>query len=475
MKDLRSSWTRYAASLLVAFGVLCAVGASASAQDAPKLVEKVNIPSKVLANGLEVIVIPDSSVPLVTIEIAVRNGAYTEPPEYNGLSHLYEHMFFKGNAALPSQEAYQSRQRELGMDWNGTTSAERVNYFFTLGSAQLKEGMVFMRDAIQTPQFHEEELVKERQVVIGELERNLSSPGFHLYRAVDQKMWWKYPTRKDTIGDRKTIETATVAKMQTVQKKFYIPNNSLLVLAGDLTPEQGFKLAEDVFGGWEKGTNPFSVDPVPKHPPIKKSEAVIVNKPIGVAAVRMGFHGPSVSEDPKSTYAADVFSFILAQDGSKFHKTMVDSRLTLGSSMGYYTLNQTGPISFSMTTQPGKVEESVKALREEVKKFTQDDYFTDEQLQTAKTLLAVSHILEQEKTSSYAHTVSFWWAVAGLEYYENYLDNLNSVTREDIKKYIETYVYNQPFVMGVLIDEKKQKEAKLTLKNLNKLAKPIKP
>ncbi len=85
-----------------------------------------------LKNGLEVLVIEDRTVPLITIEICVKNGSYTEDPDYNGLSHLYEHMFFKANKDLPSQEAFLDRVNELGISFNGTTSKERVNYYFTL-------------------------------------------------------------------------------------------------------------------------------------------------------------------------------------------------------------------------------------------------------------------------------------------------------------------------------------------------------
>ena len=84
-----------------------------------------------MENGLELLVIEDPSVPLVTIEIAVHNGAYTESPEYDGLSHLYEHMFFKANKNIPSQEDFLDRVNELGISFNGTMSDERVNYFIT--------------------------------------------------------------------------------------------------------------------------------------------------------------------------------------------------------------------------------------------------------------------------------------------------------------------------------------------------------
>src|SRR6476660_4044592 len=82
-------------------------------------------------NGLEVVAIEDSRVPLATIEIAVKNGAYTEGPEYSGLSHLFEHMFFKANRDYPDQQKLITRTQELGAQFNGTTGEERVNYFFT--------------------------------------------------------------------------------------------------------------------------------------------------------------------------------------------------------------------------------------------------------------------------------------------------------------------------------------------------------
>src|SRR5215467_10116637 len=111
-------------------------GAAASRSTEPPKIE-----SHTCANGLTVLVVENHSVPLVTIEIAAKNGSMTEPPEYNGLSHLYEHMFFKANKALPNQEAYMDRAQQLGMAWNGTTNTERVNYFFTTTTDHLKDSM----------------------------------------------------------------------------------------------------------------------------------------------------------------------------------------------------------------------------------------------------------------------------------------------------------------------------------------------
>ncbi|MGL6266588.1 MAG: M16 family metallopeptidase, partial [Chitinophagaceae bacterium] len=128
---------------LVSIAFFC----TANAQ--PRLPE--NYYWKKLSNGLEIVVIENSKVPLATIEIAVKNGAYTEGPEYSGLSHLFEHMFFKANKDYPDQEKFIKRTEELGAIWNGTTDVERVNYYFTFDRDSLDAGLRFMNAAIRFP------------------------------------------------------------------------------------------------------------------------------------------------------------------------------------------------------------------------------------------------------------------------------------------------------------------------------------
>ncbi|MCC7158898.1 MAG: insulinase family protein [Ignavibacteria bacterium] len=135
---------------------------------------------KKLPNGLDVLVVEDRTVPLATIEINVRNGAYTESAEFSGLSHFYEHMFFKANKDIPSQEEYIKKTNELGMSWNGTTTVNRVNYYFTLPSKNLDPGLDFMNSAIRYPLFLETEMKNEHPVVNGEFQSAESNPDFVL-------------------------------------------------------------------------------------------------------------------------------------------------------------------------------------------------------------------------------------------------------------------------------------------------------
>ncbi|HVG42287.1 MAG TPA: pitrilysin family protein, partial [Chitinophagaceae bacterium] len=243
---------------MVLFALVCCISHTLLAQ--PRLPK--NYYWQKLDNGLEVVVIENSKVPLATIEIAVKNGAYTEGPEYSGLSHLFEHMFFKANKDYPDQEKFLKRTQELGAIWNGTTDVERVNYFFTFDKDSLDAGMRFMNAAIRYPIYKTEDMQKERPVVDGEFQRAESDPNFTLWYESQKRLWGDLVTRKNPIGDHEIINTATPEKMMIIKDKYYLPNNSLITIAGDVEHEKAFALAKQIFGDWKKS----DFDPFEKYP-----------------------------------------------------------------------------------------------------------------------------------------------------------------------------------------------------------------
>ena len=418
---------------------------------------------KKLDNGLEILVIEDNSVPLATIEICVHNGAYTESPEYDGLSHLYEHMFFKANKDIPSQEEFLARVRELGISFNGTTSNERVNYFVTLSNEKVKEGVEFMNSAIRYPLFLEEEMKKENPVVDGEFQRAESNPVFFLINDLNRNMWGEHYSRKNVIGDHDIILTATTEKMQTIQNKYYYPNNSIIVIAGDMEHDKVFGTVNDIMGDWKPSDfEVFEKYPVPEFEPLKESAFYITeNENARIPIVVIGLHGPDTRNDVPATYAADVFSFILGQKTSKLQKELVDKGLALQVQVSYQTCKFVGPINIFLVPAPGKTKEAYAALMEQIEMWDSDDYFTDEQLETAKTLLAIDDTYGKESTSSFVHTVTFWWASADIDYYTTYVENLKKVTRDDIRRYVQTYIKGKPSVTGMLLSKEMKEQMQI--------------
>jgi zinc protease len=426
------------------------------------------IQRKVLANGLEVIVVENHGVPLATIEVDVKNGSFTQSPEYAGLAHMYEHMFFRANSKFPQPEAFVDRAGDLGAVFNGTTTEERVNYYLTVPSDSMEAGIRFLAPALMSPLFRQDELERERQVVIGEYDRNESSPFFQLNREMDMKLYPGNFSRKNVIGDRQVILTTTPEKMRTIQRKYYIPNNSVLIVSGDVNPARVFAAAEKELGGWQRGPDPFTTDPIPAIPALTKNEGVVVEAGVGAVTVFLQWQGPSVGRDPKSTYAADVFSDVLNDPASNFQQRLVDSGLWQSMGVNYYTLNNVGPITISGQTTPENLRKALAALDAEIAKFTDPGYFDPAELEAVKAHRAVTSAFDRERASGFAHTLGFWWSVANLEYYMGYVDNMAQQTVNDLRAYAAKYIVAKPRITGVLIDPASRRQLGLTTTELAK-------
>jgi zinc protease len=439
-----------------------AAGASAARLGAQRAELERLIQRKVLANGLEVIVVENHGVPLATIEIDVKNGSFTQTPETEGLAHVYEHMFFKANADYPDADLFNARAAELGAVFNGTTTEERVNYYLTIPADSLPGGMRFIASALRSPLFHPNELAQERSVVIGEYDRAESSPFYDLTTAVGKALWGSAWPRKNPIGERAAILAATPEKMRAIQQRYYVPNNSALIVTGDVSPAAVFALAERSFGDWPRRPDPFTVDPIPPVPPLLRDTTVIVESPISSVVLMLQWQGPSVGADPAATYAADVFSDVINQSGSAFQRRLVDSGLFQSVGINYYTLDKVGPITITGETTPEKLPEALRALEQEIERFDDPTYFSATELEASKRKRAVGTALGLERASGFAHTIGFWWSVASLDYYMGYVDAMAARTPADLRGYAKRYVIGRPRVTGILLSP----EARTALKGI---------
>ena len=424
------------------------------------------IQRRVLPNGLEVIVVENHGVPLATVEVNVRNGSFTQTPEYAGLAHMYEHMFFRANAQYPESEMYLDRAAQLGAVFNGTTQEETVSYYLTVPADSVRGAIQWLTPALRTPLFLESELAVERQVVIGEYDRNESSPFFQLQRDMDMKLYPGNYSRKNVIGDRQVVATTTPEKMRFIQHKYYIPNNSVLIVAGDVQPDTIFAIAARQLGGWARGQDPFVTDPIPDIPALTASDAVVAEAAVNAVTVLLQWQGPSVGKDPKSTYAADVFSDLLNDPRSRFQQRLVDSGLWQGVTVNYYTLNHTGPITISGQTSPEKLRPALAALDSEIKKLDDPQYFDPDELKAVQAHRAVTSAFGREQASAFAHTLGFWWSVASLEYYMGYVDNMARQTTADLRAYADKYIIGKPRITGVLISPEGRQRIHLTVDEL---------
>lgn len=419
-----------------------------------------------LPNGLEVIVVANHGVPLATVEADARNGSFTQSPTYEGLSHLYEHMFFKANAMYPQPEAFVNRASELGAVFNGTTQEEQVNYYLTVPSDSTYPALALLASALRSPLFLPEELERERAVVIGEYDRAESDPFYALRTATGKALWGAAWSRKNPLGERSVILATTPEQMRTIQRKYYVPNNTALIITGDVNADSIFAAARLLFGSWPRGEDPLKTDPIPPILPLTRNVGVVVEQPVKAILVMLQWQGPGAHSDTPATYAADVFSDVLNQPGSRFQRKLVDSGIWQSLGVNYYTLNHVGPITISGEVAPNKIREAITALDRELAEVVKPGYLTAEAVDGVKKTRIVGTMESLERSSGFAHQLGFWWAVTGLDYFFGYVDTMARQTPDDLRKYAERYIVGRSRVTGVLLSPETRRALKLTEREL---------
>ena len=403
------------------------------------------------ANGLQVVSFEDHKVPLVTIVLAARAGGMTETALTNGLTHLWEHMFFKGNKRIPNQEAFNKRIRQLGIVFNGDTSAEKVRYYFTLPSVFLEEGLQFMADAIGSPLLEQEELEKERRVVLDEYDRSAAQPGFDFRNLSRLLIYGDQDYQRDPLGRRHLISKATREQLFQIKDEVFVPANSALFVAGDFNQSKLLKLVSKHFKDWK---TPKDWQPIkrPDFPDFPKTQTIVMTRPlVENAEISLTFQGPKAKTRPQDSFAADVLISLLSHRSGKFYQKYIDSGLTFGAGLSYYTQSQAGEVGLFASVDPVKAKKVQTMLIAEPKEWLKEDYFTNEQLEDVRRSLSIDHLRQLSKPSEYAKTLAFWWAVTDLDYYGSYLASLKSTTLADVRKFVQRYLINQNYLGGILV------------------------
>jgi zinc protease len=416
-------------------------------------------PHKTLSNGLEVFVVENHAVPLATVCVVFRGGASVQTPETSGLFHLYEHMLFDGNEKYPTQASFMAALNRMGVaNWNGATGSQYINYYITVPSEKLAEGVEFLSWAVKKPVFDSSKLEREKQVVINEIRGYHVDPAHIAQEALESRIFSQYPWRKNIDGPEETIQNATIAQLEAIRAQYYIPRNMALLVGGDVKADAVFAYAEKYFGDWKGGPAPVIGEP-PQGPVPEGLALVYPDEDFyqGVAEEQLRWRGPDVLRQTKDTYTSDVFLFLLSSPVGKFKSDLMASGLGLYDpeyiSFNYPTARDGGDYEFDAyliardPAKEGHILDRSEALRAFLKKefalIAKDPaaYFGADQLDKAKAKLIDNNLLSQEVASSFVTDVlTFWWSVATADYFFGYEANCRKVSWADISDLITRYL-----------------------------------
>src|SRR3954465_12587241 len=284
-----------------------------------------------LDNGLRVIVHEDSSTPLACINILYNVGARDENPEQTGFAHLFEHLMFGGSINIDS---YDEPLQLVGGENNAFTTNDINNYYLTLPSENLETGFWLESDRMLSLAFSDKSLEVQRSVVIEEFkQRYLNQPYGDVWLLLRPMVYKVHPYKWDTIGKEIShIENAKMDDVKNFFKRFYCPNNAIMVVAGNIDLEEVKQLSEKWFGPIPKG--PENKRNLPVEPAQTEARSLTVERDVPVDAIYKTYH--MCSRYDKEYYAVDLISDILSRgNSSRLHNALIKEKQLFGDIHAY--------------------------------------------------------------------------------------------------------------------------------------------
>jgi zinc protease len=408
-----------------------------------------------LDNGLKILFIEDHKIPLATFQIWYRVGSIDEPAGKSGISHFLEHLMFKGTPRYGSKVFSNLIQRKGGMD-NAHTSKDYTMYHQTLPSDAIRLSIELESDRMKNLSLDPNDLEAERSVVMEERRmRYEDDPQNLLDQEVVATSLEVQAYRKPVIGWMSEIMALSRADILDYYGTYYSPDNSFIIVSGDVKPEELMPLIRKEFGKIPPaGSKLKRVRTV--EPPQRGEKVIYVEKESAeLPFILMAYHVPSFPN--KDSSALDVLSTVLSGGkSSRLYRSLVyEKRIALQASADYSGLNK-DPFLFqlSATVAPGKdMKEVEKALLDEIAKLSKNPPSAEE-VQKAKNQTEASFIFARDSSYSEALYTGMFEVLGDWRLKDKYLEGIRGVTPEDVSDVAVRYLTEQNRTTGYLIPKK---------------------
>lgn len=444
---LHRSCTRFAAALLL----VLAAGASAAAVAATAASQ---VTESELPNGMRVIVKPDHRAPVVVCMVWYKVGSVDERSGTTGVAHVLEHMLFKGTKAVPAGEFSRIIAEAGGRD-NAFTTRDYTGYFQMLHKSQLGLAMRLESDRMVNALISPDEFAKEIKVVMEERRwRTDDRPRALVYEQLNAAAFRAHPYRNPVIGWMSDLEAMRVQDAREFYDAWYAPNNATLVVVGDVTADEVFKLARQHFGPLARKTLPLRR--ITEEPQQLGPQELTVRAPAELPYVLMAYKAP-VLRDPDADwepYALEMLANVLdGNEAARLNRALVRTQRIASSAGAGYDGIARGPGTFQLsgTPTPGKsARELEQALRAEIDKLIAEGV-TAEELQRVKSQAVASHVYERDSMFYQAQQIGSL-AMAGLSYrvMDLFVEKLKLVTAEQVVAVAKKYLVDSGLTVAYL-------------------------
>lgn len=435
--------------LALIFFLFCSV---VSADAAPKVTRTV------LKNGLSVILVEEPKAPVVTFQVWYKVGSRNEQIGKTGLSHLLEHMMFKGTARH-GKGVFSRTVAKNGGTENAFTGNDYTAYFENFAADRIDLSLELESDRMQNLLIDATEFALEREVVKEERRsRTDDDPYSALVETLYATAFLVHPYHNPIIGWMDDLNNLSREDAYQHYKQYYQPNNATVVIVGDFQSETLLPKVIAQFEPIPKGKDQTARTPI--EPPQIGERRVIVKREAQLPAVFMGFHTPNYKNP--DTYALSVLASILSSGkSSRLYKALVYQQQLALDAGGYYEDLTTDPNLFYFygTPRPGVTLESVEvALNAEIKRL-QTDKVADAELTKVKNQIEASLVFGSDSNFARAMQIGRAETVgAGYDYLTAYIGNIKKVTVDDIQRVAQKYLIEDQKTVGILVPKPTQEK-----------------
>ncbi|WP_022852787.1 M16 family metallopeptidase [Thermodesulfatator atlanticus] len=401
----------------------------------------------VLGNGLTVIVEENHRAPVVAVQVWVKAGSAYEKDSEAGITHLIEHMIFKGTEKRKPGEIA-STIESFGGSINAFTSYDYTCYYVTGPREILETALDVLSDAIFHSIFDPQELEREKQVVLEEMRMRNDRPALALAEAVMQKAYLKYPYRRPIIGYPETVKAITRKDILDYMARRYRPVHMAVVVVGDVNAEQALAKIASYFGNEPK--LPPQVVNFPQEPPKKEPALVTLDRDVKEGYFHLALPGPSILK-PEAP-VMDVIAVLLGQGESSRLYQQLRREKGIVHTIYAYTFTPKGPGLFEVagTAPPENLREAIKESLVEIFRLKYDPVLPEE-LEKAKTMVAADFVYSRETMQGEARKLGAFEILTGDPLKaKKYLEAIKKVTAAQIKEVAEKYFTPQAVVAGLL-------------------------
>lgn len=383
---------------------------------------------RVLENGVKIITLPNNSFPTASVNIFVRTGSANESDEENGISHFLEHLFFRGAVSISGSE-FKNSLEALGGSFNAETSKDYTKYYINLPSDQVEKALSLFIWAIKAPLFNEEEIEKERKVVLEEynLYKNNS-----LRKQMDEICKYAYgehPYAKSVIGSEKNIKSFKKADFVKYREKFYKPSNLIFVISGKFNESKVVSIIEQ-----QMGAIPAEPEEKPSYkfqPKIQVGEKMIPSKGDRNSVI-MAFYAPKVT-DP-DIYAADLLCFMLSKGEDSIYAKELKPNGIENFSVDFQTMRDTGLIFISADSNTLKPEQIKNKLLDLLGKLGKEGV-PKREIERGKQLLTTTFLYDDSVNEGQAATYGFYEVIADPNFASNYIKEIEKCDIESLEAF----------------------------------------